>query len=344
MDVSWAVIRVTLVVSNCFRQGLRRPANSARSMSNITNIVRAANSLVLRFLLAESDTLHPESRSMARSDPLLWARSHVIRKYAIAVLSVAAALILAQWPVLQLGAAPVSLFLCAVMIAAWFGGFGPGLFATTLSVLAFYYYFLGPTHSLAAKPLEIPRAIAFTVSNLVVALLTAAQRNATESLRTARDDLKGTVQELQRTNQALRAESIERRHAEDSLRRSEAYLAEGQRLSHTGSWAWNVASRELVHCSQEHYRLLGLDPYAGPWSLETISQRIHSDDRDKVLEVWNRSIREGSDYELDFRIVLPDEAIRHIHGVGHPVFSASGDLVEFLGTSIDVTERKRAEQ
>jgi PAS domain S-box-containing protein len=280
---------------------------------------------------------------MSRSDPLLWTRSHVIPKYAIAVLSVTAALILSQWPALHLGAAPVSLFFCAVMLSAWFGGFEPGLLAAALAPLAFYYYFLPPMSSMAAKPEEVPRLLAFAASALVVAILSAAQRSAAESLRGARDDLRATVQELERTNEALRAESLERKHAEDNLRRSEAYLAEGQRLSHTGSWAWNVATKEFVHGSQEHYRLYGFDPEGGPRSLETIRQRIHPDDRDRVLEIWETAIRERSDYELGFRVVLPHGAIRHIHAEGHPVFNASGDLVEFFGTSMDVTERKRAE-
>jgi PAS domain S-box-containing protein len=281
---------------------------------------------------------------MSTSDPFQWGRWHGIRKYAIAVLSVATALIVAQWPVLQLGAAPVSLFLCAVMFSAWFGGIAPALLATALSDFAFYYYFLLPLHSLSAKPHEIPRLLAFTFSNLVVALLTAAQRGATESLRRARDDLKGTIQELQRTNEALRAESLERKDAEARLRRTEIYLTEGQRLSHTGSWAWNVARKELVHWSQEHYRLFGFDQDAGPQSLETIRQRIHPQDRDRVVEVWERAIREGGHYELDFQIIRPDGVLKHIHAEGHPVFSPSGELIEFLGTSMDVTDRKRSEE
>jgi PAS domain S-box-containing protein len=307
-------------------------------------MIRKAQSLLLRFLLAETGTLHPLSRTMPRSDPVLWTRTHGIRRYAIALLSVAIALILAQWPVLQLGAAPVSLFLCAVMLTAWFGGIAPALLAISLSDLAFYYYFLPPLLSLGGKPHEIPRLLAFTSSNLVVALLTAAQRSATESLRRARDDLKGTVQELQRTNKALRAESIERQAVEDKLRRSETYLAEGQRLSHTGSWAWNVASNQIIHSSHEHCALFGFDPEAGPGSLQTFSQRVHPDDLHRVMEVWERAIREGADYELDFRVVLPEGIVKHIHTEAHPVFNPSGDLIEFIGTSIDVTERKRAEE
>jgi len=299
---------------------------------------------MLRFLLSGSDALSDRSGHMSGSSLPPWTNPRVIRKYAIPVLSVTAALILSQWPVLHLEAAPASLFFCAVMVSAWFGGFGPGLLATSLSTLVFYYYFLSPMHSLSAKPEEIPRLIVFAVSALVVGTLSAAQRSATESLRRAHKKLTGTVQELEKTNEALHAESLERKHAEDKLRRSEAYLAEGQRLSHTGSWAWDVATRELVHWSREHYRLFGFDSEEGAQSLETIRQRIHPDDQDRVVEVWDRAIRDGSDYKLDFRVVLPDKDTKHIHAEGHPVFNASGDLVEFLGTSIDVTERKQAEE
>jgi len=92
---------------------------------------------------------------------------------------------------------PGTLFLCAVMLSAWFGGVGPGLLATMLSALGFHYYFLPPIYSLGLKPGEIPRLFMFTLSNLFVGLLSAAQKNATESLRRARDDLKRTVQQLQ---------------------------------------------------------------------------------------------------------------------------------------------------
>jgi PAS domain S-box-containing protein len=281
---------------------------------------------------------------MSSFNPFLWTSPHGVRKYAIAVLSVTTALILAQWPVLQLGAAPVSLFLCAVMFSAWFGGIVPALLSTALSDLAFYYYFLSPMHSLGAKPHEIPRLLAFTFSNVVVALLTAAQRRATESLRRARDDLKGTVQELQTTNEALRAESIERKHAEDKLRRSETYLAEAQKLSHTGSWAWKVDTQEIIHSSREHSRLFGFDSEEGPWSLERLRRHVHTEDQDELFETWVRAVREGKDYEADFRIVLSGGVVRYIHAVGHPFFNESGNVVEFIGTSMDVTERRRAEE
>jgi len=180
-------------------------------------------------------------RGMCSSNPLLWPKPSGIWSYGIAVLLVAAALIISQWSPLHLEAAPVSLFLCAVILSAWFGGVGPGLLATALSVLAFYYYFLPPIHSWDAKPGEIPRLVIFMVSALFVGSLSAAQRSATESLRRARDDLRGTVQELQRSNEALQTESLERKHAEESLRESQAELARVSRVTTMGELTASLA-------------------------------------------------------------------------------------------------------
>jgi C4-dicarboxylate-specific signal transduction histidine kinase len=178
---------------------------------------------------------------MSMSNPLLWPKARAIWGYGIAVLSVAAALIISRWPLLHLETAPVSLFFCAVMITAWFGGVGPGLLATTFSSLGFYYYFLPPIYSLGAKPGEIPRLVIFTVSALFVGSLSAAQRSATESLRRARDDLKGTVQELQTSHEALEAESLERKHAEEALREAQADLARVSRLTTMGELTASLA-------------------------------------------------------------------------------------------------------
>ncbi len=130
---------------------------------------------------------------MRTSNPLLWPKPPAIWSYGIAVLSVAAALTVSRLPAIHLQDAPVSLFLCAVILSAWFGGVGPGLVATLLSALAFNYYFLPPIHSLGPKPDEIPRLVIFVVSAIFVGSLSVAQRRATESLRRARDDLKETV-------------------------------------------------------------------------------------------------------------------------------------------------------
>jgi PAS domain S-box-containing protein len=137
----------------------------------------------------------------------------------------------------------------------------------------------------------------------------------------------------------------ERKQAEEALRRSEGYLAEAQKLTRIGSWAWNVATRQSVYWSQENYRLFGFDPEGGVPSDEAFYQRVHPEDRDRVRrEVFLERLEEGSDFDLDFRFVLPGGAIRYVRSTGHPVRSTSGDLLEYVGTSIDVTERKRADE
>jgi len=133
------------------------------------------------------------------------------------------------------------------------------------------------------------------------------------------------------------------KRAEEALRRSESYVAEAQRLTHTGSWAWQVAGRDALHLSEEWYRLYGFDPEKGPPAWEERLQRVHPEDRAKWQGVIERAIGEKSNYDVEFRILLPDGTVKYIHTVGHPVLNASGDLVEFVGSSTDITEQKRAE-
>jgi PAS domain S-box-containing protein len=135
----------------------------------------------------------------------------------------------------------------------------------------------------------------------------------------------------------------ESKRAEESLRRSEGYLAEAQRLTRTGSWVWRVPGRYALHLSEEWYRVYGFDPEAGMPSWEELLQRVHPEDQAIWQATIDRAIGERSDYEVEFRILLPSGTVRYLHTVGHPVVNASGDLAEFVGSSIDVTERKRAE-
>jgi PAS domain S-box-containing protein len=134
------------------------------------------------------------------------------------------------------------------------------------------------------------------------------------------------------------------KQAEETLRKSEAYLAEAQRLSHTGSWAWAPATGEISYWSEECYRVQGFDPCGGLPRFETFFQRIHPEDQPGTAEKLERATREREEFELDYRIVHPSGAIRDIHVVGHPVLTSSGELAEFVGTVIDVTERKRADE
>jgi PAS domain S-box-containing protein len=151
------------------------------------------------------------------------------------------------------------------------------------------------------------------------------------------------IRERERVEDALREQLTERRRAEEELRRSEAYLAEGQRISHTGSWGWNVATGELFW-SREHFRICGFDPETAKPSYPMFLERIHPKDRLFVEQTVDKAVRERSDLEMDYRIVLTDGSTKYLQSLGHPVISESGDLIEFVGTVMDVTERKRAEE
>ena len=135
----------------------------------------------------------------------------------------------------------------------------------------------------------------------------------------------------------------EQKRAEEKIRRSESYLAEAQRLSQTGSWAWSPDD-DIRYWSEECYRVLSFDSQDGLPRFEQFFQRIHPDDQAGFRELIETAIRKKEEWEADYRIVHPGGAIRDIHVVGHPVLSTSGHLIEFVGTVIDVTERKKAEE
>ena len=111
-----------------------------------------------------------------------------------------------------------------------------------------------------------------------------------------------------------------------------------------GSWVWQVAGRKTLYLSEEWYRIYGFDPNVGMPTWEERLQRVQPEDRAKWQAVINRAIDEKSDYDLEFRILLPDGAVRYVHSVGQPVFGSSGELVQFVGVSMDVTERKQADE
>jgi PAS domain S-box-containing protein len=145
------------------------------------------------------------------------------------------------------------------------------------------------------------------------------------------------VTERKRAEEALR-ESAE------ALRRSEAYLAEAQRLSHTGTFCVTAGpgARTVIYWSEENYRIWGFDPRQGLPNPEAVWQRIHPDDRDRVTEETQEAMRRKRDYVVEFRIVLLDGTVKYLESTGHYLFSSGGDLVEIVGTHVDVTERKRA--
>src|SRR4029077_11422442 len=133
----------------------------------------------------------------------------------------------------------------------------------------------------------------------------------------------------------------ERKRAEEKLRRSEADLLEAQRISQTGSWKLDVSSGKVI-VSPQIFRIFGVKPDEGMSTPEFWLNRNHPEDAKRIQELFERSTIQKTNYDADYRIVLPDGSIKHLHAVGHPVLNESGDLVEFVGTAIDVTEQARA--
>ena len=134
----------------------------------------------------------------------------------------------------------------------------------------------------------------------------------------------------------------ERKTAEEALRRSEAYLAEAQRLSHTGTSVSNASGN--LYWSEECYRIWELDPLQGPPTGKAVLQRIHPDDRDRVREEIRKDLHQKREQAIEFRIVRLDGTVKHVETISHPMLSAEGEIVEVVATHVDVTERRRAQE
>ena len=143
---------------------------------------------------------------------------------------------------------------------------------------------------------------------------------------------------------ALARDITERKLAEESLRQSQAYLTESQRLSHTGSWALDVTTNRYLYTSEEFDRLFGFDTRGEPLTREAVLERMHPEDRATWKRHLDKSLRGRVDTTSQYRLVLPDGSIRHIHTIRHPVLNSAGEVVKLVGTSIDITERKQADE
>ncbi len=146
--------------------------------------------------------------------------------------------------------------------------------------------------------------------------------------------------ERERTESALRQSEERFRRMAEELRRSEAYLAEAQRLSLTGSFGWRVASGKLVW-SAETFCILGYDRSVTP-TLELVLKRVHPDDITLVQQTLDRAAREGTDLNFEHRLLMPDGPIKHLHVVGRPSCTETGE-VEFVGAVMDITEKRKSD-
>jgi C4-dicarboxylate-specific signal transduction histidine kinase len=272
---------------------------------------------------------------MSTSRSSWWPSLAAILAYGVAILSVTTALVTGLLLDQFLQTMPyVSLFLCSIMFAAWFGGLGPSLLATVTAILLFTYYFVGPGGSFEVAAKDVPRVVLFTTTALFVVSLSAAQRRNAESLRFARDELQATVEELARVNEALEVENARRR-------RVEAYLDEAQELSRTGSFSWKVSSGDIFW-SKEGYRMLELDRAAKP-SIDLFLQGVHPDDRHVVQHEIDRAQRGEQDYDYEHRWLTPSGLTKHLHVRAHRVRFDSGED-EIVGALIDVSEARQAQE
>ena len=286
----------------------------------------------------------------------------IVFRYGLAVLSVAIALgvklILLHFNFPY----PLSTsFLLAIAITFWYAGTGPGILSVLLSFIAFAlfvipnqvdYRILLPDGS--TKPVYVSGVTAshiqyffyFALLALLMSWFSSSRRRAEQSLSQARRELETKVEErtakLSHANEELQAEIIERRSAEEKLRRSEAFLTEGQRISHTGSWSWNVSSGKVAW-SQEHFRVFGYDPKKTHPSYQLFLETVHPEDRSTIEQNLDRAVREKSGFDMEFRIALADGSIKHVQGVGRPVLGESGEVDHYTGTTVDISERKRGE-
>jgi PAS domain S-box-containing protein len=252
----------------------------------------------------------PFSISLLKSSP--------IARYGAAVLSTAAAVAALQAILTYLMAEPyVSTFLCAIIFATWIGGLGPGLLSLALSVLAFEY-FLEQSGRTFLDFREMPRLLLFVLSSLFVVWVSATQRSTAKSLHDAIERQKET---------------------EASLLRSEMYLTEAQRLSHTGSFNWKIASNEIAW-SDEAFRIFECEAPAMPE--EFVAQRIHPDDRKLVYQAILRAREGAHEFDVESRLLMPDGRVKHVHATAHAVTDESGN-VAFIGAVTDITAAKQAE-
>jgi PAS domain S-box-containing protein len=237
-------------------------------------------------------------------------------------------------------------FFVAVLVSTWFGGRGPGLFAVLLSTLSINFFILEPRFVFLFGYRDLLHLAVFLFCALVISSWSTARRRAEHALGRAREELEKKVQErtaeLSSSNEKLRLQIVERKEAEEKLRGSEAFLTQGQRISHTGSWSWHVPTGKVAW-SEEHFRIFGFDPEKTEPSFQLFLETVHPEDRSFIERSLDEAVREKSGFDTEFRIALAGGSIKHVQGVGRPVVDDSGHVDRYIGTTVDITERKRGQ-
>ena len=264
-----------------------------------------------------------------------WLTKHRGFAYAVPILFVGIAAIAIDYMARVFMAEPIGLLMLSAVIAtAALAGFGPALLAIAIALVAFQYditpprdFFVWKQNFLEINLSEAPRLVLFTIVSFIVSFVISAQSKATEALRDSRDELRGAVEDLKRT--------------ESALRHADMYLTEAQRLNQTGSFGWNVSSGEIFWTDQS-FRIFGYDQTTKP-ALELVIQRTHPEDRAAVRAVIERASNEGKNFEHQYRLLMPDGSVKHVHAVAHAIKDPSGGI-EFVGAVTDVTAARITER
>jgi PAS domain S-box-containing protein len=262
--------------------------------------------------------------------------------YAVAALTVTAAVIANHLLGTYLHAAPtLFLFLCAIMFAAWFGGAGPGLAATTLSILAFDYFFLPPIYSLDLLLRDLPQIALFTVAALFVVGLISAQGNAAESLLRSRADLEDKVRDLEKLNAALQIEGAERWRSEEKSRRMERELQTTIDTIPASVASFEPdGSRDFVNRPWRDYT--GIFSQEGARAA-TWATTVHPDDVEAGETEWHACLTSGKVFQMDLRLRRADGEYRWNMARRVPLRDDSGNIVKWYGIAFDIEDQKRAE-
>ena len=225
---------------------------------------------------------------------------------------------------------PTGLFQIFIVAAAWFGGAGPGLLAALLATLVLPRL-VAMNYPLLAGVFDVPRFLAFAITGLAVGWGTTFWRRAQAALRQRELELRTARTDLERKVREQTAE----------LRRSEALLAEAQKISRTGSFGWNVSTGE-VSWSDEMFRIFRYDRTTTP-TMERALERVHPEDVPLVRQILERASQDGKPYDHECRLLMPDVSVRYIQVVAHAMHAHSGSF-EFVGAVMDVTERKQSDE